>query len=110
MTQNQGTKYMLHQKRWSGNVCFDGRYQKQFNLRYIHSIFKRGKTRLDPHWKPMHLQCPFCLLDFTVYAKVEELEEDTAYFSLKSNLTQKFNVKLKKNSNKNSDRYFSSFR
>ena len=73
-------------------------------LRYILDVFKRGRMRSDPHWKPMHLQCPFCLLNFTVYAKVEEMKEDAAYFAIKANMTQDLNLKLKKNSQKNSDR------
>ena len=43
-------------------------------------------------------------MNFTVYSKMEELEEDTIYFALKSNLTHRMEIDLKKNSMRNDDR------
>ena len=51
-------------------------------------------------------QCPYCLLNFTVYSKMEELEEDTVYFAVKSNLTQRLEIDLKKNSMRNDYRWY----
>ena len=43
-------------------------------------------------------------MNFTVYSKMEELEEDTIYFAVKSNLTNRLEIDLKKNSMRNDDR------
>ena len=43
----------------------------------------RGVEKVDQHWRPQHLSCPFCTLGFTVYAHMEELSEDSAYFFTK---------------------------
>ena len=54
--------------------------------------------RVDQHWRPQHLSCPFCLLNFTVYGKVEELDQDSLYLFTVSNLTSRINYKQKLNS------------
>ena len=43
-------------------------------------------------------------MNFTVYSKMEELEEDTIYFAVKSNLTHRLEIDLKKNSMRNDER------
>ena len=43
-------------------------------------------------------------MNFTVYSKMEELEDDTIYFAVKSNLTHRLEIDLKKNSMRNDDR------
>ena len=73
-------------------------------VRYVLDRLRTNKRQTDPHWRPQHLQCPFCLLNFTVYAKMEELQENTVYFVLKSNLQKKMDIDLKKNSMRNDDR------
>ena len=35
-----------------------------------------------------HLSCPFCSLDFSVYAKMEELDQDAAYFFHRAGLME----------------------
>ena len=42
------------------------------------------------------------MLNFTVLAKVEDMEEDAAYFMMKSNLLQRLKLKTRKNNNLNS--------
>ena len=49
----------------------------------LDDLKKRGPENVDQHWRPQHLSCPFCSLDFTVYAHMEELSEDSAYFITK---------------------------
>ena len=44
---------------------------------------------MDPHWRPHYASCPFCQLNFIVYARLEDMAEDTAYFLLKSHLTSR---------------------
>ena len=73
-------------------------------VRYVLDRLRINKRQTDPHWRPQHLQCPFCLLNFTVYAKMEELQENTIYFILKSKLKKKLELDLKKNSMRNDDR------
>ena len=36
----------------------------------------QNPIRVDQHWQPQHRDCPFCLLNFTVYAKMEGLDQD----------------------------------
>ena len=54
----------------------------------LDDLKKRGAKYVDQHWRPQHLSCPFCSLDFTVYAHMEELSEDSAYFFTKVELTR----------------------
>jgi len=78
-------------------------------IRYILDRLKFNRRQTDPHWRPQHLQCPYCLVDFTIYSKMEELEEDTIYFTAKSNLTDRLEIDLKRNSMRNNDRHVSQF-
>ena len=41
----------------------------------------------------MYTQCPFCATNFTVYAKMETLEEDGAYFFHKSGFIDIVDIK-----------------
>lgn len=50
-------------------------------LMYVVDTLKQGIA--DQHWRPQHGECPLCLFNFTIYGKVEEIFEDTAYFALK---------------------------
>ena len=38
-------------------------------VRYVLDRLRHNKRQTDPHWRPQHLQCPFCLVNFTIYAK-----------------------------------------
>ena len=49
----------------------------------LDDLKNRHTENVDQHWRPQHLSCPFCTLGFTVYAHMEELSEDSAYFFTK---------------------------
>ena len=34
----------------------------------------------NTHWRPQAGNCAFCSINYTVYSKLEETEEDTAFF------------------------------
>ena len=53
---------------------------------------------VDQHWRQQHLSCPFCLLEFSVYARMEELDQDSLYFFSTANLTTSIDYKEKLNS------------
>ena len=53
---------------------------------------------MDQHWRPQAYACPFCLLDFSVYSRLEELDQDALYFFTHANLTNRVNYKKKLNS------------
>jgi len=55
-------------------------------IRFVLSELRRG-DKLDPHWRPQHQCCPFCLLQFSVYSFLEEKKEDFRYFFEKSGLS-----------------------
>jgi len=48
----------------------------------------------DNHWLQQSKSCPFCAVNFTVYSKMEELAEDTAFIILKGNLIGKISPDL----------------
>ena len=73
-------------------------------LRYVLDRLRANRRQTDPHWRPQYLQCPYCLVSFTVYSKMEELEADTVYFTAKANLTEKIEIDLKRNSMRNNDK------
>ena len=52
---------------------------------------------VDQHWRPQHRDCPFCLLNFTIYSKMEELDQDSLFFMKHSNLSSKLDYKKKLN-------------
>eukprot|EP00095_Tigriopus_kingsejongensis_P011975 maker-scaffold906_size82779-snap-gene-0.13 protein:Tk11975 transcript:maker-scaffold906_size82779-snap-gene-0.13-mRNA-1 annotation:"1 transposase" len=59
-------------------------------LYFVAEDFKKVvKEDIDYHWRPQHGSCPFCRFNFTMYAKMENLQEDTAYLLQKANLTAK---------------------
>jgi len=74
-------------------------------VRYVVANLKSG-LRQDQHWRHQHQSCPFCLLNFSIYARVEELGEDTLYFILKAGLSDKLNPDIKMNPTKHSDKEF----
>ena len=47
------------------------------------------EAEMDPHWRPLYASCPFCQLNFTVLARLEDMAEDTAYFLLRSDLASR---------------------
>jgi hypothetical protein len=80
-------------------------------LQYVLADLARGHQRVDQHWRPQvslaqqaaaltlpqHLGCPFCGLQFTVYGRMEELDQDSAYFFRRANLTGLIDTKLHSN-------------
>jgi len=68
-------------------------------LRYVlDNLKKAGAQNVDQHWRPQYLSCPFCLLQFSVYAHMEDLNEDSLYFFYKSGLLSRVNFSQKLNS------------
>ena len=57
----------------------------------------QNPIQVDQHWRPQYRDCPFCLLNFTVYAKMEELDQDSLFFMKHSNLSTKLDYKQKLN-------------
>ncbi len=52
----------------------------------------RNAFKINEHWRPQFINCPFCLIPFKVYARYETHFEDTAYILLKSNLSSVFSL------------------
>ena len=44
-------------------------------VQYVADELESASRLADQHWRPQHGECPFCLLNFTVYARVEEMQE-----------------------------------
>jgi len=42
------------------------------------------------HWRPQHKLCPFCLINFRIYSRLEENDEDALYFFTKAGLGSDF--------------------
>ena len=36
----------------------------------------RPPSSANPHWRPYILSCPFCLVDFKIIRKLEEMSQD----------------------------------
>lgn len=67
-------------------------------LNFIINDFEKVRTEdLNYHWRPQHGSCPFCRFNFSVYSKMEDLHEDTAFVVQKANLTSKIKPELHKN-------------
>ena len=81
---------------------------------YVVDNLKR-KRDVDAHWRPQHQCCPVCLLNFrlemnmehlifdncqffSIYAKMEELTEDSLYFFIKSGLLSRLSLEKRLNS------------
>jgi len=67
-------------------------------LRFVLDDLKSKGADVDQHWRQQHLSCPFCLLEFSVYARMEELDQDSLYFFSTANLTTSIDYKEKLNS------------
>ena len=67
-------------------------------FRYVLDDLRTDPETANGHWRPQHMSCPFCLLGFNVYARMEELDQDSLYFFSKANLTTRVNYKQKLNS------------
>ena len=59
-----------------------------FNLRYILNEL-RTKEGVNGHWAPIWRLCPVCHLNFTVYARTENILEDEKYYKKLSKLRHK---------------------
>ena len=63
----------------------------------------RPPSSANPHWRPCILSCPFCLVDFKIIGKLEEMSQDTFYILSKSDLhSNLIDIKLKMNPTKKS--------
>ena len=49
----------------------------------------REDRRINGHWSPIWRLCPVCLLDFSVYARAENILEDEKYYKKLSKLEDK---------------------
>lgn len=67
-------------------------------LRFVLDDLHKNQHAVDQHWRPQHLSCPFCFLEFSVYARMEELDQDSVYFFSQSHLTSRVDYKQKLNS------------
>ena len=47
---------------------------------------------VDKHWRPQWTMCPYCSLNFVVYAKMETLTEDVDYFTSLANISSRILV------------------
>lgn len=58
----------------------DGKYQSvtflQFCQRIIQVAKTKGANKLNGHFRPQYLQCPFCEANFDVIGKLETFGED----------------------------------
>ena len=65
----------------------------RFLLQFLHFFFsveKENCHKINIHWRPYYLLCPFCYLDFDQFiGRVESFEEDVMYVIIKANLTEK---------------------
>ena len=64
-------------------------------LLYVLECLMNDDEDTNPHWLPQYKSCPFCLVNFTVYSKMEEMHEDTAYVMYKAKLFGKILPNLK---------------
>jgi hypothetical protein len=64
-------------------------------LLYVLESLTYDGDNANPHWLPQFESCPFCSVNFTVYSKMEEMGEDTAYVMHKAKLFGKILPKLK---------------
>ena len=62
--------------------CDDKTYTCRFILGSLYSL----SSPPNPHWQPVWQLCPVCSLNFTVYAKMENMKEDAQYFKLLANV------------------------
>ncbi len=45
-------------------------YRPSEFLGYVVRGLREEDSWVDPHWRPQHLLCPFCHVNFTVYGHV----------------------------------------
>ena len=63
----------------------------------------RPPSSANPHWRPCILSCPFCLVDFKIIGKLEEMSQDTFYILSNADLHNNLiDIKLKMNPTKKS--------
>ena len=62
---------------------------------YVLDSLNNDGENANQHWLPQFKSCPFCMANFTVYSKMEELNEDTAYVMHKAKLFGKILPELK---------------
>ena len=67
---------------------------EEFLLYVLECLVNDGEDA-NSHWLPQYTSCPFCAANFTVYSKMEEMTEDTAYIMHKAKLFGKILPDLK---------------
>jgi len=81
-------KFVIKKFR-SANQTVESKYKStakpQEMLEYVLTTLEPWSlTGPDIHWKPQSESCPWCILDFDIYAHLEEIQQDTVYFMLKT--------------------------
>ncbi|KAK8732959.1 hypothetical protein OTU49_006679, partial [Cherax quadricarinatus] len=56
-----------------------------------------GYSRPDQHWMPITYICSPCIIDYTVYSKLETMESDTRFIADQCGLGQIINYSMKLN-------------
>ena len=70
-------------------------------FRYILDDIKTNSAGANFHWRPQYLCCPFCLLNFTVYSRIEDLDQDAFYFFNNSGLSDRVDLETQINQSQN---------
>ena len=58
-----------------------------------------GNPSPDEHWQPVWRTCPVCHLNFSVYARVEHMEEDAELFKQLAGISDKGGDKVEESNN-----------
>ena len=71
------------------NVIFSQKPTPEEYIRFVitQNMDHKNAFKVNEHWRPQYINCPFCLFTYKVYGHSETMEEDTAYILLNSNLT-----------------------
>ena len=70
---------------------------EEFLKSVLHELKTKPPHKVDPHWRPLHASCPFCLLNFTVYSNLEDNYEDSVYFFQRSGHLEKVEIGYERN-------------
>ena len=77
--------------------------------RFVLDDLQANRGLVDQHWRPQSLSCPFCLLNFTVHARLEDLDQESFYFLAKTKLLTRVDYKMRLNKNNHEERTESRF-
>merc|ERR1719450_1811811 len=80
------TRKIILSRKYNPGAQFKNSLTPNELVSFVLTDLQRNGEHANGHWAPIWRVCPVCLLNFTVYARLENMKEDEKYYKTISKL------------------------